>query len=58
MPQEVKNEWQNRQQRPEKPLGHGKRMNGRQALDLHGSGTHSRLRHYPLVPNQYRSGGP
>ena len=58
MPQEVKNEWQNGQQRPDKPLGHGKCMNNRQALDSHGSGARTRLRHHPLVPSQYRSGGP
>ena len=58
MPQEVKNEWQNEQQSPNKPPDHGKRMNSRQALDSHGSGARTRLRHHPLVPNQYRSSGP
>jgi len=33
-------------------------MNGRQALDSHGSGVRIRLRHHSLVPSQYRSGGP
>uniref|UniRef100_A0A7N2KRB1 Uncharacterized protein n=1 Tax=Quercus lobata TaxID=97700 RepID=A0A7N2KRB1_QUELO len=46
------------QQRPGKPSSHGKRMNSRQAMDTHGSGARTRLRHYPLVPSQYRSGGP
>ena len=58
MPQEVKNEWQNKQQRPDKPLGHGKCMNSRQTLDSHGSGACIRLRHHPLVPSQYRSNEP
>ena len=58
MPQEVKNEWQNGQQRLDKPLGHGKRMNNRQALDSHGSGARIRLRHHSFVPSQYRSSGP
>ena len=33
-------------------------MNGRQALDSHGSGARTRLRHHSLVPSQYNSGGP
>ena len=37
---------------------HGEHMNGRQALDSHGSGARIRLRHHSLVPNQYRSDGP
>ena len=27
-------------------------------MDSYGSGAHTRLRHHPLVPNQYRGGGP
>ena len=46
------------QQRPDKPPGHGKHMNSRQAIDTHRSGVHTRLKHHPLVPSQYRSGGP
>ena len=33
-------------------------MNSRQAMDTHGNGAHTRLRHHPLVPSQYRCGGP
>jgi len=33
-------------------------MNDRQAMDSYRSGAHTRLRHYPLLPNQYRGGGP
>ena len=40
-----------------KPLGHGKRMNNKQAMDTYGSGACTRLRHHQLVPNQYRRGG-
>ena len=40
------------------PLGYGKRMNSRQAMDTHGSGACTRLRHHPLVPSQYRNDGP
>ena len=43
--------------RADKPSGHGKRMNSRQAMDTHGSGACTRLRHHPLVPSQYKSGG-
>ena len=43
--------------RADKPLGHGKRMNSRQAMNTHGSGACTRLRHHPLISNQYRSGG-
>ena len=32
-------------------------MNSRQAMDTHGSGAHTRLKHHQLVPIQYRSGG-
>ena len=45
-------------ERVDKPLGHGKRKNSRQAMDTHGSGARTRLKHHPLVPSQYRSGGP
>ena len=44
-------------ERADKPSSHGKRMNNRQAMDTHGSGARTRLRHHPLIPNQYRSGG-
>ena len=27
-------------------------------MDSHGSETHTRLKHHPLVPSQYRRGGP
>ena len=27
-------------------------------MDSYGSGAHTRLRHHPLVPSQYRGGGP
>ena len=40
------------------PSGHDKHMNSRQAMDTHGSGTHTILRHHQLVPSQYRSDGP
>ena len=33
-------------------------MNSRKAMDTHGSGAHTKLRHHQLVLNQYRSGGP
>ena len=33
-------------------------MNGRQALDTHGSGARTRFKHHPLVPSQYKSGRP
>ena len=36
----------------------GKRMNSRQAMNSHVSGVHTRLRHYPLVPSQFKHGGP
>ena len=42
----------------DKPSSHGKRMNSRQAMDTHGSGVCTRLRHHLLIPSQYRSGGP
>ena len=58
MPQEAKNEWQNVQQRPNKPPGHGKCMNIKQAMDTHGSGARTRLRHHPLLPSQYRRDEP
>ena len=58
MPQNVKNEQQNVQQRPNKSPSHGKRMNGEQVMDSYGSRARTRLRHHPLVPNQYRSSGP
>ena len=43
---------------PDKPIGNGKRVNTRQTLDSYGSGACTRLRHYQLVPSQYRGGGP
>ena len=42
----------------DRPLGHGKHIGSRQALDIHESGARTRLRHHQPVPNQYRSGGP
>ena len=33
-------------------------MNDKQALDSHGSGARTRLKHHTLVPNHYRRGGP
>ena len=36
----------------DKPSGHGKRMNSRQAMDTHGSGARTKLRHHQLVPSQ------
>ena len=42
----------------DKPSGHGKLMNSRQAMDTHGSGARTRLKHHLIVPSQYRSGGP
>ena len=42
----------------DEPSSHGKCMNSRQAMDTHGSGARTMLRHHPLVPSQYRSGGP
>ena len=44
-------------ERADKPLGHGKHMNNKQAMDTHGSGARTRLRHHPLISNQYKSGG-
>ena len=57
-PQEVKNEQQNQQQRPNKPSGHDKCMNNRQDIDSHGSGACTRLRHHLHVPSQYKRCGP
>ena len=37
--------------------GHGKLMTSRQIMDTHGSRARTRLKHNPLVPSQYRSGG-
>ena len=45
-------------ERADEPSSYGKCMNNRQAMDTHGSGAHTRLRHHQLVPSQYRSGGP
>ena len=42
----------------DEPSGHGKRLNNKQAMDTHGSGVRTRLRHHQLVPSQYKSGGP
>jgi len=42
----------------DKLAGNGKHMNTRQAIDLYGSKARIRLRHHPLVPSQYKSGGP
>ena len=33
------------------------KMNSKQAMDIHGSGVRTRLRHHQLVPRQYRIGG-
>ena len=32
-------------------------MSSRQAMDTHGSGARTRLRHHQLVPSQYKNGG-
>ena len=58
MPQRVKNKQQKRATRPNKPTSNGKRMNGRQAIDSHGNGARTRLKHHPLIPSQYKRGGP
>jgi len=43
----------------DKPLGHGKCMNSRQAMDTHGNGARTRrLKHHKLVPSQYKRGEP
>ena len=44
----------------DEPSGHGKCMNNRLAMDAHGSGggARTRLKHHPLVPSQYKNGGP
>ena len=42
----------------DEPSGHGKHMNNRQAMDTHGSGARTRLRHHQLLPSQYMSDGP
>ena len=42
----------------DKPSGHSKCMNSRQAMDTHGSGAHTRLKHHQPVPSQYRNGRP
>ena len=39
-------------------LDNGKRVNSRQAMNSHESRARIRLRHYPLVPSQYRRSGP
>jgi len=33
-------------------------MNSRQAMDTHGSGAYTRLRHHQFVPSQYKSSKP
>ena len=53
MPQRVK-----QVARLDKPVGNGKRVNTRQAMDSYRSGAHTRLKHHPLVPSQYKGGGP
>ena len=57
MPQKVKQVAEHAAM-PYKPIGNGKRVNTRQTLDSYGSGARTRLRHYQLVPSQYRGGGP
>ena len=42
----------------DEPSGHGKCMNSRQAMDTHGSGACTKLKHHQFVPNQYKSSGP
>ena len=42
----------------DKPTGNGKHMNTRQEMDLYRSRARIRLRHHPLVPSQYKGGGP
>ena len=42
----------------DKPVDNGKRMNTKQVMDSYGSGAHTRLKHHPFVPSQYRRGGP
>ena len=41
----------------DEPLDHNKTISSRQALDIHGSGVCTRLKHYQLVPSQYKSCG-
>ena len=43
---------------PNKPADNGKRMNTKQATDSCGSEARVRIRHHPLVPNQYRGSRP
>ena len=57
MPQRVKQAVE-RATRPDKSTGNGKHINSRQAMDSHGSGARTRLRHHPLIPSQYRRGRP
>ena len=57
MPQRVKRETK-RATRPDKPASNGKCVSTRQAMDSYGSGARTRLRHHPLVPSQYKGGGP
>ena len=57
-PQKVKNKQQKHTARLDRLTGNGKHMNFRQTIDSHGSGAWTRFRHQPLVPNQYRHGGP
>ena len=33
-------------------------MNNKQALDSHGSGARTRLRHHPVIPSHYKHNGP
>ena len=57
-PQRVKNKQQKCAVRPDKPIGNGKCMNGKQTMDSYENGACIRLRHHPLIPSQYRYDGP
>ena len=58
MLQKVKQKRQKRATRLDKLTGNGKHMNGIQIMDLHRSEARIRLQHHPLVPSQYKHGGP
>ena len=57
MPQRVKQVAEH-VARLDKPVGNDKHVNTRQAMDSYRSGAHTRLKLHPLVPSQYKGGGP
>ena len=57
MPQKVKRATKHAT-RPNKPTSNDKCVNARPAVDSYGIGSHTRLKHHPLVLSQYKGGGP